>query len=66
VCSGGRCYNSCEKGDTTTVYSENQQQHQPAKTQGFRLCECSPFLILLLLLSLHPFLSLRCLNVVQR
>uniref|UniRef100_A0A3B4B4Y7 Latent-transforming growth factor beta-binding protein 4 n=1 Tax=Periophthalmus magnuspinnatus TaxID=409849 RepID=A0A3B4B4Y7_9GOBI len=23
VCSSGRCYNSCEKGDTTTVYSEN-------------------------------------------
>uniref|UniRef100_A0A8K9WUD7 Latent-transforming growth factor beta-binding protein 1 n=1 Tax=Oncorhynchus mykiss TaxID=8022 RepID=A0A8K9WUD7_ONCMY len=40
VCSGGRCYNSCEKGDTTTVYSENQQQHQPAKTQGFRLFFC--------------------------
>eukprot|EP00063_Salmo_salar_P091555 XP_014066390.1 PREDICTED: latent-transforming growth factor beta-binding protein 2-like isoform X3 [Salmo salar] len=39
VCSGGRCYNSCEKGDTTTVYSENQQ-HQPPKTQGFRLFFC--------------------------
>uniref|UniRef100_A0A3B4THE6 Latent-transforming growth factor beta-binding protein 2 n=1 Tax=Seriola dumerili TaxID=41447 RepID=A0A3B4THE6_SERDU len=22
VCSGGRCYNSCERGDITTVYSE--------------------------------------------
>lgn len=63
VCSGGRCYNSCEKGDTTTVYSENQQ-HQPPKTQGFRLCECSPFSILLL--SLHSSLFLCCLNVVQR
>ncbi|KAK6304402.1 hypothetical protein J4Q44_G00249880 [Coregonus suidteri] len=40
VCSGGRCYNSCKKGDTTTVYSENQQQHQPPKTQGFRLFFC--------------------------
>uniref|UniRef100_A0A674APG6 Latent-transforming growth factor beta-binding protein 1 n=1 Tax=Salmo trutta TaxID=8032 RepID=A0A674APG6_SALTR len=40
VCSGGRCYNNCEKGDTTTVYSENQQQHQPPKTQGFRLFFC--------------------------
>ncbi|KAK6307218.1 hypothetical protein J4Q44_G00223660 [Coregonus suidteri] len=40
VCSGGHCYNSCEKGDITTVYSENQQQHQPPKTQGFRLFFC--------------------------
>uniref|UniRef100_A0AAZ3Q122 Latent transforming growth factor beta binding protein 2 n=1 Tax=Oncorhynchus tshawytscha TaxID=74940 RepID=A0AAZ3Q122_ONCTS len=40
VCSGGRCYNSCEKGDTTTVYSENQQQHQPAKTQVFCQIPC--------------------------
>uniref|UniRef100_A0A8C7FLQ2 Latent-transforming growth factor beta-binding protein 2-like n=1 Tax=Oncorhynchus kisutch TaxID=8019 RepID=A0A8C7FLQ2_ONCKI len=38
VCSDGRCYNNCEKGDTTTVYSENQ--HQPPKTQGFRLFFC--------------------------
>lgn len=44
VCSGGRCYNSCEKGDVTTVYSETsqqqQQQQQQSKNQGFRLCEC--------------------------
>lgn len=39
VCSGGRCFNSCEKGDVTTVYSENSHQQQP-KSQGFRLCEC--------------------------
>lgn len=41
VCSGNRCYNSCEKGDVTTIYSETsqQQQQQPPKTQGFRLCE---------------------------
>uniref|UniRef100_A0A096LZI3 Latent-transforming growth factor beta-binding protein 2 n=1 Tax=Poecilia formosa TaxID=48698 RepID=A0A096LZI3_POEFO len=32
VCSGGRCYNSCEKGDVTTVYSD--------KNQGFRLFFC--------------------------
>ncbi|KAM3871347.1 latent-transforming growth factor beta-binding protein 2-like [Diretmus argenteus] len=38
VCNGGRCHNICEKGDTTTVYSENQQQ-QPKK-QGFRLFFC--------------------------
>ncbi|KAG9336485.1 hypothetical protein JZ751_002832 [Albula glossodonta] len=35
TCSGGRCFNSCEKGDTTTIYSENQSQ--PPKSQGFRL-----------------------------
>ncbi|XP_068577904.1 latent-transforming growth factor beta-binding protein 2-like [Cebidichthys violaceus] len=44
VCSGGRCYNSCEKGDVTTVYSENSQQQQqpqqPPKNQGFRLFFC--------------------------
>ncbi|XP_022606750.1 latent-transforming growth factor beta-binding protein 2-like [Seriola dumerili] len=43
VCSGGRCYNSCERGDITTVYSETsqqqqqQQQQQQPKNQGFRL-----------------------------
>ncbi|KAL0969139.1 hypothetical protein UPYG_G00223040 [Umbra pygmaea] len=40
VCRGGRCYNSCEKGDTTTVYSQNQQQNQQPKNQGFRLFFC--------------------------
>ncbi|XP_047466736.1 latent-transforming growth factor beta-binding protein 2-like [Mugil cephalus] len=49
VCSGGRCYNSCEKGDVTTVYSETshqqqqqlqQQQQQQQKNQGFRLFFC--------------------------
>lgn len=44
VCSGGRCYNSCEKGDTTTVYSESpqqqQQQQQQPQNQGFRLFFC--------------------------
>uniref|UniRef100_A0A8C6MGS5 Latent-transforming growth factor beta-binding protein 4 n=1 Tax=Nothobranchius furzeri TaxID=105023 RepID=A0A8C6MGS5_NOTFU len=42
VCNGGHCYNSCEKGDVTTVYSEtsyHQQQQQP-KNQGFRLFFC--------------------------
>uniref|UniRef100_A0A6Q2X2F8 Latent transforming growth factor beta binding protein 2 n=1 Tax=Esox lucius TaxID=8010 RepID=A0A6Q2X2F8_ESOLU len=37
VCNGGRCENSCEKGHTTTVYSENNQQ---PKTEGFRLFFC--------------------------
>ncbi|XP_067469468.1 latent-transforming growth factor beta-binding protein 2-like isoform X3 [Thunnus thynnus] len=43
LCSSGRCYNSCEKGDITTVYSETayqQQQQQQPKTQGFRLFFC--------------------------
>ncbi|XP_067335910.1 latent-transforming growth factor beta-binding protein 2-like isoform X2 [Channa argus] len=39
VCSGGRCYNSCEKGDITTVYSETPQHQQP-QNQGFRLFFC--------------------------
>lgn len=42
TCSGGRCYNSCEKGDITTVYSENSQQQPPNNNQGYRLCECRP------------------------
>lgn len=39
VCNGGRCYNSCEKGDITTVYSETLQQQQQ-QNQGFRLFFC--------------------------
>lgn len=48
VCSGSHCYNSCEKGDITTVYSETSQQ-QPPKTQGFRLCEYRTLRMLLTL-----------------
>ncbi|CAL8272426.1 unnamed protein product [Merluccius merluccius] len=47
VCGGGRCHSSCEKGDTTTVYSENHQrqqqqrrQQQQSEKQGFRLFFC--------------------------
>ncbi|XP_077414400.1 latent-transforming growth factor beta-binding protein 2-like isoform X2 [Vanacampus margaritifer] len=44
VCGNGRCYNSCEKGDVTTVYSETshqqQLQQQQPKTPGFRLFFC--------------------------
>uniref|UniRef100_A0A4W6EV42 Latent transforming growth factor beta binding protein 2 n=1 Tax=Lates calcarifer TaxID=8187 RepID=A0A4W6EV42_LATCA len=41
VCSGGRCYNSCEKGDITTVYSEtSQQQQQQPKNQVFCQIPC--------------------------
>ncbi|XP_061898281.1 latent-transforming growth factor beta-binding protein 1-like isoform X3 [Entelurus aequoreus] len=51
VCSGGRCFNSCEKGDVTTVYSENlqqqqqQQQQQQLKAPGFRLLSLHPSLV---------------------
>ncbi|KAG7328508.1 hypothetical protein KOW79_008452 [Hemibagrus wyckioides] len=38
ICHGGQCYNSCERGDKTTVYSENQGP--PSKTHGFRLFFC--------------------------
>ncbi|XP_076833760.1 latent-transforming growth factor beta-binding protein 2-like [Brachyhypopomus gauderio] len=38
VCNGQHCYNSCERGDKTTVYSESQGP--PIKTQGFRLFFC--------------------------
>ncbi|XP_072545252.1 latent-transforming growth factor beta-binding protein 2-like [Salminus brasiliensis] len=38
TCSGGRCYNSCERGDKTTIYSESQGP--PPKSQGFRLFFC--------------------------
>ncbi|KAI5102569.1 latent-transforming growth factor beta-binding protein 1 isoform X2 [Silurus meridionalis] len=38
ICHGGQCYNSCERGDQTTVYSENQGP--PTKTHGFRLFFC--------------------------
>lgn len=37
ICHGGQCYNNCERGDKTTVYSENQGL--PSKTHGFRLCK---------------------------
>lgn len=37
ICHGGQCYNSCERGDKTTVFSENQGP--PSKTHGFRLCK---------------------------
>ncbi|TSM77378.1 Latent-transforming growth factor beta-binding protein 2 [Bagarius yarrelli] len=38
ICHGGQCYNNCERGDKTTVYSENQGP--PIKTHGFRLFFC--------------------------
>lgn len=37
ICYGGQCYNNCERGDKTTVFSENQGP--PVKTHGFRLCK---------------------------
>ncbi|XP_062862810.1 latent-transforming growth factor beta-binding protein 2-like [Trichomycterus rosablanca] len=38
ICHGGQCYNSCERGDKTTVYTESQGP--PIKSQGFRLFFC--------------------------
>ncbi|KAL2099440.1 hypothetical protein ACEWY4_005920 [Coilia grayii] len=38
TCSGGRCSSSCEKGEKTTIFSENQGQRP--KSQGFRLFFC--------------------------
>ncbi|KAI4874235.1 hypothetical protein NFI96_020690 [Prochilodus magdalenae] len=38
TCNGGRCYNSCERGDKTTIYSETQGPEP--KSQGFRLFFC--------------------------
>lgn len=37
TCRNGRCYNSCEKGDTTTLYSQGGHDHDPKS--GFRICE---------------------------
>uniref|UniRef100_A0A8D2M4D1 Latent-transforming growth factor beta-binding protein 1 n=1 Tax=Zonotrichia albicollis TaxID=44394 RepID=A0A8D2M4D1_ZONAL len=38
TCQSGRCYNSCEKGDTTTLYSQGGQDHDPKS--GFRIYFC--------------------------
>ncbi|CAM4580161.1 latent-transforming growth factor beta-binding protein 2 isoform X1 [Caretta caretta] len=38
TCRSGRCYNSCEKGDTTTLYSQGGQNHDPKS--GFRIYFC--------------------------
>ncbi|KAL7872970.1 hypothetical protein AOLI_G00120410 [Acnodon oligacanthus] len=38
TCNGGRCYNSCERGDKTTIYSKSQGPEP--KSQGFRLFFC--------------------------
>ncbi|NWU93237.1 LTBP2 protein, partial [Upupa epops] len=38
TCRSGRCYNSCEKGDTTTLYSQGGHNHD-AKS-GFRIYFC--------------------------
>lgn len=37
TCARGRCANSCEKGDTTTLYSQGGHGHDPKS--GFRICE---------------------------
>uniref|UniRef100_A0ACB8G5I2 Latent-transforming growth factor beta-binding protein 2 n=1 Tax=Sphaerodactylus townsendi TaxID=933632 RepID=A0ACB8G5I2_9SAUR len=38
TCQNGRCYNSCEKGDTTTLYSQGGHDHDPKS--GFRIYFC--------------------------
>uniref|UniRef100_A0A8B9I450 Latent-transforming growth factor beta-binding protein 1 n=1 Tax=Anser brachyrhynchus TaxID=132585 RepID=A0A8B9I450_9AVES len=38
TCGSGRCYNSCEKGDTTTLYSQGGHDHDPKS--GFRIYFC--------------------------
>uniref|UniRef100_A0AAY4C0V1 Latent-transforming growth factor beta-binding protein 1 n=1 Tax=Denticeps clupeoides TaxID=299321 RepID=A0AAY4C0V1_9TELE len=38
TCAGGRCHNTCERGDKTTIYSESQSQ--AARSEGFRLFFC--------------------------
>uniref|UniRef100_A0A8B9DJC9 Latent transforming growth factor beta binding protein 2 n=1 Tax=Anser cygnoides TaxID=8845 RepID=A0A8B9DJC9_ANSCY len=38
TCRSGRCYNSCEKGDTTTLYSQGGHDHDPKS--GFRIYFC--------------------------
>uniref|UniRef100_A0A8D0HNQ8 Latent-transforming growth factor beta-binding protein 1 n=1 Tax=Sphenodon punctatus TaxID=8508 RepID=A0A8D0HNQ8_SPHPU len=38
TCQSGRCYNNCEKGDTTTLYSQGGHNHDPKS--GFRIYFC--------------------------
>ncbi|KAL0602024.1 Latent-transforming growth factor beta-binding protein 2 [Plecturocebus cupreus] len=38
TCAHGHCANSCERGDTTTLYSQGGHGHDPKS--GFRICEC--------------------------
>uniref|UniRef100_A0A452HKU1 Latent transforming growth factor beta binding protein 2 n=1 Tax=Gopherus agassizii TaxID=38772 RepID=A0A452HKU1_9SAUR len=38
TCRSGHCYNSCQKGDTTTLYSQGGQNHDPKS--GFRIYFC--------------------------
>uniref|UniRef100_A0A8C6YC68 Latent-transforming growth factor beta-binding protein 2 n=1 Tax=Naja naja TaxID=35670 RepID=A0A8C6YC68_NAJNA len=38
TCHNGHCYNNCEKGDTTTLYSQSGHDHDPKS--GFRIYFC--------------------------
>ncbi|XP_044291867.1 latent-transforming growth factor beta-binding protein 2 isoform X3 [Varanus komodoensis] len=38
TCRQGHCFNSCEKGDTTTLYSQGGHNHDPKS--GFRIYFC--------------------------
>ncbi|KAG8514257.1 Latent-transforming growth factor beta-binding protein 2 [Galemys pyrenaicus] len=48
TCARGHCSNSCERGDTTTLYSQGGHGHDPKS--GFRICleSCVPPLLSLL------------------
>ncbi|XP_041070002.1 latent-transforming growth factor beta-binding protein 2-like [Carcharodon carcharias] len=38
LCTNGKCYNNCKKGDPTTLYSENG--YGPVSKSGFRIYFC--------------------------
>lgn len=39
TCSGGRCHNTCEKGNTTTIISENGRATDTLTAPNFRVGE---------------------------
>ncbi|XP_053538479.1 latent-transforming growth factor beta-binding protein 1 isoform X2 [Ictalurus punctatus] len=40
TCSGGRCHNTCEKGNTTTIISENGRATDTLTAPNFRVVVC--------------------------
>ncbi|MBN3317837.1 LTBP1 protein, partial [Atractosteus spatula] len=40
TCSGGKCHNSCEKGNTTTIISENGHAADTLTAPNFRVVVC--------------------------
>ncbi|TKC45008.1 hypothetical protein EI555_008228 [Monodon monoceros] len=43
TCAHGRCASSCERGDTTTLYSQSGHGHDPKS--GFRISSVNPSLV---------------------